>query len=125
MSSKSEISEQLDRWMAAVEACSSERILKLYAEEAVLLPTLSSKVRHDQDEIRDYFEHFLSMKPKGRVVEENIRIYGDMAVNSGLYTFSMGKPEAPGEVEARFTFVYRRAGGSWVIVEHHSSVSPA
>ena len=34
--------------------------LSLYATDAILLPTVSNKVRHNYDEIEDYFVHFLA-----------------------------------------------------------------
>jgi len=33
-------------------------------------------------------------------------------------------PNAPREVTARFTFVYRKVEDEWLIAEHHSSVLP-
>ena len=122
MTDSKEISKLLDIWNRAVLSGDPGNVLECYADDAVLLPTLSSRVRHSRDEILDYIKHFLSGKPEGKVIEQNIRIYGDLAVNSGLYNFSMqteGK-----KLSARFTFVYRKCDDAWLIVEHHPSIQP-
>jgi uncharacterized protein (TIGR02246 family) len=124
MTGKNEISTQLERWKIAVETHDPDAVLALYAAEAVLLPTLSPKVSHTGDEIRDYFVHFLAKKPSCEPGEQNIRIYGDIAVNSGLYSFLLMEEGVESLVTARYTFVYKRFGDSWLIVEHHSSLSP-
>ncbi len=95
--------------------------MALYAEDAILLPTVSNTVRHTHAEIRDYFVHFLQKGPLGDIDEANVRVFGDLAINSGLYTFMC---DDAGQVHARFTFVYRRKGDGWEIVEHHSSRMP-
>jgi len=122
MTDKNEISELLNLWIRAVLSGDPGKVLECYADDAVLLPTLSSRVRHSHEEILDYFEHFLSGKPEGKIVEQNVRIYGDLAVNSGLYNFFM--QEEGTEISARFTFVYRKSDEGWLIVEHHSSLQP-
>lgn len=50
-----------------------------------------------------------------------MRVFGDLAINSGLYTFTFADGST---VAARFTFVYRRSGDRWQIIEHHSSRMP-
>ena len=53
--------------------------------------------------------------------ESNVRAFGEIAINSGLYTFTFNDKSV---VRARFTFVYRRRFENWMIVEHHSSAMP-
>jgi len=125
MSSKNEISDQFVMWNDALQTGNPDNVVACYAADAILLPTVSSKVRHNHDEIRDYFVHFLSKKPNGRITEHNIRIYDNIAINSGLYTFSLMEDGGHSDVDARFTFVYRRYEDGWQIIEHHSSILPA
>ena len=73
------------------------------------------------EEIEDYFVRFLANGPVGKIDEGNIRTFGEMAINSGIYTFTFKDGAA---VSARFTFVYRWNGQRWLIVEHHSSQMP-
>jgi uncharacterized protein (TIGR02246 family) len=124
MSTKREISDQFVRWNQALQTGDPDRVVACYASDAVLLPTMSADARHNHEEIRDYFVHFLSKEPIGRIAEENIRLYGDTAINSGLYTFSLTEEGVRKDVAARFTFVYRKSRDGWLIVEHHSSISP-
>ncbi len=125
MNIKNQVSHLLVRWIRAVASGDVEQVVACYAPDALLLPTVSPRLRHNHAEIRDYFIHFLSKKPTGRIEEENIRIFGEIAVNSGLYTFLMMEDGQPKEVAARFTFVYRKTDGTWRIIAHHSSVVPA
>ncbi len=123
MTPEQEIAHLFELWNDAIRTGDPDRVVELYADDAILLPTVSDRVRHNPGEIRDYFEHFLPKKPAGKIDEANIRVLGDTAINSGLYTFTL----ASGPVKAlrgRFTFVYKRAGDRWLIVEHHSSVMP-
>jgi uncharacterized protein (TIGR02246 family) len=125
MSTKNEISDQFVKWNDALLTGDPSNVVAYYASDAILLPTVSAKVRHNHDEIRDYFVHFLSKKPHGRITEQNIRIYDNIAINSGLYTFSLMEDGDQTDVAARFTFVYRKYEDGWLIIEHHSSILPA
>lgn len=116
-----EIGKLFDYWNRAVQSGDPKKVTELYDEKAILLPTVSNEVRHNHAEIEEYFRHFLSKAPKGKVNESNVRVFGDIAINSGLYTFTF-KDESV--VRARFSFVYERRSERWIIVEHHSSAMP-
>lgn len=125
MHDPSEISDQFEKWNSALLTEDPDQVVACYAEDAILLPTVSAQVRHDHDEIRDYFVHFLTKKPEGRIDEQNIRIFNDIAINSGRYTFAVTENDQRADVAARFTFVYRKDAQGWQIIEHHSSVLPS
>jgi uncharacterized protein (TIGR02246 family) len=125
MSAKNEISDQFVMWNNALLTGDPDNVIACYAADAVLLPTVSAKVRHNHEEIRDYFVHFLAKKPNGRITEQNIRTYENIAINSGLYTFSLTENGAQADVAARFTFVYQKSKDGWLIIEHHSSILPS
>lgn len=79
-------------------------------------------MRHNREEIVDYFSHFLENCPKGKVVETNHRQVDNVIIDSGIYAFSFCDGR---KVEARYTFVYRKNEmGDWRIIEHHSSAMP-
>ena len=118
---KKEILGLFDNWNAALQTGDPDKVVEQYAEDAILLPTVSNKVRHTPDEIKDYFVHFQAKQPKGKIDESNIRMFGDLAINSGVYTFDFASGDS---VQARFTFVYRKQDEEWKIVEHHSSAMP-
>ena len=121
MGSDTEILSLFDEWNAALQTGDPGRVAESYAADAILLPTVSNKVRHDLSELRDYSVHLVGIVPKGVVDEANVRVFGDLAINSGLYTFTFADGST---VPARFTLVYRRSGSGWQIVEQHSSRMP-
>ena len=107
-----------DKWNDALKTKDPEQVAALYDPElGILVPTLSNKVRHNLEEIEDYFVHFCAKGPVSVIDESNIRILGDIAINSGLYTFNY---EDGTSASGRFTFVYRDG----LILEHHSSLLP-
>jgi len=121
MMARGDISSLFDEWNDALQTGNPKNVAALYEANAILLPTVSNKVRHNHEEIEDYFVHFLAKGPQGKIDETNVRVFSDIAINSGIYTFSFKDQSS---VQARFTFVYRWNGQRWMIVEHHSSVLP-
>lgn len=67
--------------------------------------------------------------PKLRMTRLNpgsVRMHGDIAIQAGDYTFMWQAADGSDvEVDARFTFSFRREKDGWMIVEHHSSAMPA
>ena len=118
---KNDITVLFEQWNSALQTGDPKQVAALYATDAILLPTVSNQVRHNHAEIEDYFVHFLAKGPKGVIDESNVRIFGEISINSGVYTFSFNDGAC---VEARYTFVYRWDGQRWLIVEHHSSAMP-
>ena len=116
-----EIRSLFDHWNAAIQTGKADNVVELYDTNAILLPTISNKVRKTHAEIEDYFVAFLAKGPIGRIDDSNVRIYGDIAINSGIYTFTFANGSS---VQARFSFVYRFNGHGYKIVEHHSSAMP-
>jgi len=110
-----------DKWNKALQTGDPKKVAALYETNGILLPTVSSQVRHNPVEVEDYFAHFCAKGPKGIINEANVRIFGNIAINSGIYTFTFKDGSA---VQARFTFVYRWNGQAWKIIEHHSSAMP-
>ncbi|MFE5741456.1 SgcJ/EcaC family oxidoreductase [Streptomyces celluloflavus] len=121
-----QIADLFDRWNAALATGDANRVADLYAPGAVLLPTVSARVRTDRAGIVDYFKHFLESKPVGRIQERFIHILGPTAaIDTGLYQFTLtNKDGTKSKVDARYTFVYELRGGRWLIINHHSSVVP-
>ncbi|MGH8582407.1 MAG: SgcJ/EcaC family oxidoreductase [Gammaproteobacteria bacterium] len=119
-----EIERLFDQWNASLQTGNPAQVANHYASDAILLPTISNQVMHNREEIKGYFDRFLELKPRGVMDEQNIRIFGDIAINSGVYTFSLVRDGQPATMRARYTFVYRRIGDRWFIIEHHSSAMP-
>lgn len=121
---KAEIAGLFDEWDKSLQTGKPSEVAKTYTDDAILVPTMSNQVRHTHPEIENYFERFLSLSPDGRIEEQNIQIYCDVAINSGIYAFDVIKDGQPSEIKARFTFVYHKVGDRWLIAEHHSSGMP-
>jgi uncharacterized protein (TIGR02246 family) len=120
-----EIAVLFDLWNAALQTGSPELVASLYAPDAVLLPTVSNRVRTTRAEITDYFQHFLALQPRGHLNQSFIRILSpDMALNAGVYTFDVIRDGRPAQVTARYDFLYKRVNGRWLIADHHSSQMP-
>ena len=119
--SDSHIAALFEEWNTALQTGEPKNVTALYERNAILLPTISNQVRHNHEEIEDYFIHFLAKGPKGVINESNIRTFGNIAINSGIYTFTFSDGNS---VQARFTYVYRWNGQRRLIVEHHSSALP-
>lgn len=115
------IAALFDEWNSALQTGDPKQVAALYESNGILLPTLSNQVRHNHAEIEDYFVSFTAKGPVGTIDESNIRVFGQIAINSGVYTFNFKDGSA---AQARFTFVYRWNGQRWMIVEHHSSQMP-
>lgn len=119
---KSVILALFDQWNHSLATGDASAVAANYAADAILLPTVSHKIRHTEAERIDYFEHFLLKKPHGKMDQVNVRIFGDIALNSGLYTFTF---DDGSKIHARYTFVYKKQpDGRWLIIEHHSSKLP-
>jgi|OpeIllAssembly_1097287.scaffolds.fasta_scaffold1384514_1 uncharacterized protein (TIGR02246 family) len=120
-----DIRKAFDRWTAALAERDPEKIVACYHQDAVLWGTFSTKKRKGNTLIREYFEQLVQRK-KLRALCKNldIRIYGDIAVNSGMYYFNFVDNNRDVMVPARYTFVYQKTDGEWLIIEHHSSVLP-
>jgi uncharacterized protein (TIGR02246 family) len=124
-----DVAAAMDTWRDYLAKGTSEdpgEILTLYADDAVLWGTISSKRRDDPAAIRDYFVNAYKALPELTVTFEDphIRVYGgDTAVNTGYYTFSYEKDGAQ-SLPARYSFTLVKRGGEWQIVDHHSSAMP-
>ncbi|HEY4603811.1 MAG TPA: SgcJ/EcaC family oxidoreductase, partial [Blastococcus sp.] len=120
-----QIAALFDQWNAALATGNPEKVADLYAADAVLLPTLSPQIRTTRAEIVDYFAHLLPSNPQAVITQEIITVLDrNDAINTGLYTFTLTQNGVQQQVPARYTFVYRRTNGEWLIVNHHSSVVP-
>jgi uncharacterized protein (TIGR02246 family) len=103
------------------------KIVLLYATDGVLWGTLSPTLRSNRAALREYFVGAFKVLPSLKVGfgEQLIRVYGDTAVNTGYYTFSYVKDGEPKTLPARYSFTFVKDGGSWKIVDHHSSAMPS
>jgi uncharacterized protein (TIGR02246 family) len=123
--SKADIAALFEEWNVTLQTGSPHDMAALYAEDGVLLPTVSNDVRSNRMEIAEYFEHFQRLRPRGTINEQHIDVLDrNTAVNSGIYTFDIVREGRADFVVARYSFVYEKINGKWRIVSHHSSAMP-
>jgi uncharacterized protein (TIGR02246 family) len=114
-----------DEWNLALASLDADKVAQRYWPDAVLLPTVSNTPRTSPAMVRDYFEHFVAKRPRGRIDTRTVQIGCNLALDMGTYTFSlMNDSGALSDVAARYTFVYQYRDGGWKILHHHSSAMP-
>ncbi|MFJ1573165.1 MULTISPECIES: DUF4440 domain-containing protein [unclassified Pseudomonas] len=111
------------QWNASLQSGDPAAVARLYAVDALLLPTVSSLPRLSTAERVDYFKHFLADRPSGRLDSHHVSIGCNQASLAGLYTFDFAATGK--QVAARYTFTYDWTGSEWLISHHHSSLLPA
>jgi uncharacterized protein (TIGR02246 family) len=118
----------LQAWIDAANSHNPERVVALYDPEAVSWGTGSPTLRDSPASVREYFFKTLpTFPPEFKVLlgKQRIRVFGDIAINTGTYSFSNVRDGKLTNRPARFSFVYRNRDGRWLIVDHHSSAVPA
>lgn len=122
---KEEVAATTAAWVAALNSREPARITALYDPKAVFWGTTAKTIRATPAAVAEYFKT-APQRPTVRCTlgEQHIRIFGEVAINSGYYTFSEVRDGKPVTTPARFTFVFRKRGQNWMIVDHHSSRMP-
>ncbi|MFE0752902.1 SgcJ/EcaC family oxidoreductase [Inquilinus sp. NPDC058860] len=118
---EAEVAGLFDRWNASLATLKAEAVAANYAEDAILLPTLSNTPRLTREQRIEYFKHFLEQRPQGVVDSRVIRIGCNKVTDAGTYTFTLADGS---KVPARYTYTYEFADGAWLIASHHSSIMP-
>jgi uncharacterized protein (TIGR02246 family) len=123
---KEDVAAATMKWGETLGQNDPDKVVALYATDAVLWGTLSPTVRADRAALRDYFVTAFKVLPNLKVTfgEQFIRVYGTTAVNTGYYTFSFVKDGEPKALPARYSFTLVKDGQNWMIVDHHSSAMP-
>ncbi len=119
-------SKVLPAWIAAFNARDLGRICNLYADDAVLWGTFSSSLVTSAQGVREYFERAFApaMQASAELQDFHLQSVGSVVVASGAYMLTANIAGQRRVLPARFTFVLREEFGSWVVVNHHSSLSP-
>lgn len=125
-SSEADVLKAFETWIHAVTKTNPETVAKLYASDAVFWGTVSPYMRTTPAEVKDYFGHFMRLEHLNAIYyHPEVRVHGDIAINSGYYTFFYESDGKMMNIPARYTFVYRKdENGDWKIIDHHSSAVP-
>lgn len=109
-------------WAENIGKGNADVMVGLYADDAILHGTSSPVLRKGKALIREYFAPIQPGVFEMFFLEPmNIRVFGDIAVNTGNYATRVGDNEP---VPLRYSFVYRKSGDQWLIIDHHSSLMP-
>jgi uncharacterized protein (TIGR02246 family) len=123
---KEDVAAATMKWAETLGQNDPDKVVLLYATDAVLWGTLSPTVRANRAALRDYFAMAFKALPGLKVTfgGQLIRIYGSTSVNTGSYTFSYIKDGETKLLPARYSFTFVKQGETWMIVDHHSSAMP-
>src|ERR1700692_1799151 len=101
---KEDVAAATMKWGETLGQNDPDKVVALYAPDAVLWGTLSPTVRADRAALRDYFVSAFNVLPSLKVTfgEQLIRVYGTTAVNTGYYTFSYVKDGEAKTLSARY-----------------------
>jgi len=122
---RADVEAATQRWIAAFNRKDTDGIAALYAPDAVFQGTSSGVIRDTPALVREYFKSLATLGDQRMATgDHRVQLYGDIAINSGYYTRSGTQDGKPVEGRARFSFVYARRNGQWLIVNHHSSSVP-
>lgn len=109
-------------WAENIGKGNADVMVGLYANDAILHGTSSPVLRKGKTLIREYFAPIQPGVFEMFFLEPmNIRVFGDIAVNTGNYATRVGDNEP---IPLRYSFVYRKTGDQWLIIDHHSSLMP-
>lgn len=118
---ETQVAGLFDRWNDSLRTLDPDQVVANYANDGVLLPTVSNQPRTNPAQIRDYFVKFLKSHPQGRIDSRTIKIGCNVAQDVGTYSFKFKDGKT---VHARYTYVYEWVDGKWLIAHHHSSAMP-
>lgn len=118
-----DVRERALSWADNIGKGNPDVMVALYDPEAILHGTSSPVLRQGHALIREYFAGITPDLQLSMAFREpmHIRVFGDTAVNTGFYTTRIGANEP---IPLRYSFVYRKTGDDWLIVDHHSSRLP-
>lgn len=119
--------EVLLQWGENVNSGNIDGVMGLFAEDSILLPTFSSKILSNKEDIKAYFL-MLAGRPGARVDIDESSVVATNAAGStisivGNYTFYFEEEGSLVAYPSRFTFVIR-LGSDQPIAHQHSSVVP-
>lgn len=115
------VSDFLELWEQTFNVHAPERLVVLYADDALFQGTSSDKLYIGAKEISTYFHGIATVKMD---VWHSVTLAHNLILVVGNYVFSQLRNDHQVSTPARFTFVLRREDGAWKIVHHHSSAIP-
>jgi uncharacterized protein (TIGR02246 family) len=121
-----EVRSRFLQWNTAFNSHDANQLSQLYDQDARLLSTGGSEKPLDgRETIRVYFIPF--MKRGDSVVfdhDDAVKVVGNIGIETGYYHFNIFPEGKPDVWVSRYTFVFEKKDGNWMVVHHHSSRVP-
>ena len=115
--------EILNRWQQNLNEGNLSGVLKRYDLNCVLIPTFSSEILTDHEQIKEYFINVIEVQKGNVQFQQNSiseqQVLGNMYLLSGKYFFNLMENE---KIPARFSFLINTFHEN-PIMHHHSSRS--
>ena len=115
--------EILNSWQQHLNEGNLSGVLKLYDTSCVLIPTFSSEILTDHEQIKEYFVKVIEVQKNKVEFQTNSlseqQVGENMYLLSGKYFFHLLEKE---KIPARFSFIVNLLSGN-PILHHHSSRS--
>jgi len=117
------IAALFERWNALLATGDPGQVAKLYAEDAVLLPTPSDKARVGRTDIGTYFADFLRVHPQTTVTKRVVNIDCASAADDGVFVYRVTGQRKGTRwlIGGRYNLRYEYRNGEWLIVHHRIS----
>ena len=111
----------LDKWFKAVNAHDINGLMMVYADDALMIPAFSTRIRRNKDQIKDLYRDLFE-KDDLKVVPFRVssQAVDGLKVDSGQYKIKWKTQGFEEDNLVRFSFVIKDGK----IVTHHSSTEP-
>ena len=120
-----DVKAALTEWVDAIEVGDVEKVVSLYDRDSTMLSAFAIDPITSHKGLREYYKKVVNEPEIDiTVTAQDVRIFDNVAVNTGLYTFHWVQDGEAMDIPARFSFVYVLKNGKWSIISHHSSRVP-
>lgn len=100
----------LNLWMEGINTKDVEKLIKLYNEKAILIPTFSNRILNTPQKIKNYFEKVGEKEALSITLHEKTLSIQELTNQvfslSGIYTWHFSVDDEPLTFEARFSYVF-------------------
>ncbi|MEP1096319.1 MAG: SulP family inorganic anion transporter [Cyclobacteriaceae bacterium] len=111
----------LEKWTKAINNHDLDMLVSLYADDVMMIPAFSTKIRTNKDQVRDLYRDLFEMDnlevSPFQVVSQKVN---GLKVDSGQYRMKWDVQGFKEDKNLRFSFVIKDGK----IASHHSSIEP-
>jgi uncharacterized protein (TIGR02246 family) len=121
-----EVHARFEQWIATFNSHDADRLSQLYDQDARLLSTGGNEKPLDgRETIHVYFIPFMNRRDTVAFDHDDaVKVFSNIAVETGYYHFNIFPDGKPDVWAARYTFVFEKKDGNWMILHQHSSRVP-